>query len=549
MPTIQCSFTDLKQLYGEKLSLDEVKEGLIAAKAELEQCDNDILTIKLGDTNQPYLWSVEGLVRFLRHFRGIEHGIPKIRLAKTKNMIVVDQKLTTIRPIIAAFTAKGKPLTDYLIKQLIQMQEKIGEGFGRRRQKVAIGIYPSRKITFPLRYYAADPEKTAFIPLDGTTKENLRRITEYHPKGNEYSWILKDAKYYPILEDASSNILSFPPIINSENTGRVTVGDDSLFFEATGTDHSSVQLVATIFAYALAERGFSVEQVTIKYQHKEEDTPVLKEEYVTITPEHIKALLGIELKKNEIVALLKNAQYDVTGNKVKIPPYRGDVLHMVDIIEDIGIMYGYNKISPLPLTTYTIGSVLPKIQAIEKFRELLIGLGYQEVLSPVLSSKDILCHKMNTPDKGTVEIDNVMSQTYSAVRTWLLPVLLEMLAKNKHADYPQMVFEQGIVTKHADETCVDSEHLAVLSCHNTAEYTEMRQVLDHMFLSMGLKYAIIPADYPAFISGRSGDIIINKKKIGFIGEINPSVLENIGLDMPAAGMELDLSALQKSNPL
>ncbi len=543
MPTIQCSFTDLKDLYGKKCSLDELRQWLPAAKAELEHYDEktDTLTIKLGDTNQPYLWSVEGITRFLRHYQGNERGIPRIKMMKTKNIISVDPKLHSIRPVIAAFIAKGKPFTNYLLKQFIQMQEKIADGFGRRRQKVAIGMYPSSKISFPLRYYAADPEKTSFVPLDGT-KENLRRILAYHPKGKEYAWILQDAKQYPLLEDARRQIISFPPITNAEDTGRINIGDSSIFFEATGTDHAAVNLVTTIFAYAFAERGFSLQQVSVKYHDKTENTPLLKEEAVAITPEQVAAYLGIQLKKSEIKTLLERAQYDVL-EKVKIPPYRGDILHPVDVIEDIGIMYGYDKIEPLPLTTSTVGAALPKIREIEKCRELLLGLGYQEVLSPVLSNKELLCDKMNTPDTGIVEIENFMSQTYSAVRTWILPVLLEMLSKNKHVDYPQRVFEQGIVTRRVGDMCNDEEHLAVVYCNTIADYTEMKQVMDYLFSMLGARCSITSAEHPALIPGRVGDILVNRRKVGFLGELSPHVLEKLDITMPAVCMELNLSVL------
>src|SRR3989338_7655583 len=232
MPTIECSFQDLKTLFGKKCSIDELKELMRAAKGEVEKYDEktDMITLGLGDTNQPYLWSVEGVARFLRHYVGAEKGFEELKTTKNTNQINVDSKLEEIRPYIAAFTAKGKPIDEYMLKQLIQLQEKIADGFGRKRQKIAIGIYPLKKITFPILYKAADPEKTSFRPLDGNP-DNLRRILEYNPKGKEYAWILKDAKLYPILEDAKGNVLSFPPIINSYDTGRIEAGDSEFFFE------------------------------------------------------------------------------------------------------------------------------------------------------------------------------------------------------------------------------------------------------------------------------------------------------------------------------
>lgn len=546
MPTIQCSFEDVKVLLGKKCSREELQEGLRAAKATLEGYDatTDLLTIALGDTNQPYLWSAEGLARFLRHYWAQDKGIPKLTVKKTNNMLHVDPKLASIRPYIAAFTAKGKPITDYLLKQLIQLQEKLAENFGRRRQKLALGLYPSKKIQFPLSYRAVDPETTAFIPLETTKKENLRRILEYNPKGKEYGWILKDLEHYPILEDAKQHILSFPPIINSHDTGKISVGDNDLFFEATGTDYATVQLATIIFAYALADRGFQIHQVLVAYKKGTEITPSIKEEKVSVTPEMIAKHLGLQLKKHEIKELLERAQYACVGNKVCIPPYRNDILHPVDVIEDIGIMYGYDRIEPLPLTTYTVGEAAPKQHHLYLFRDLLTGAGFQEIVSPILSNKELLYQKMNAPDQGTVEIENSMSHTYSAVRTWLLPLLLDVAARNKHVDYPHHIFEQGLVTIRTNDSVVDKEKISALAVHHMADYTEMRQLLDHIFSALGISFSVSPLEHPSCIPGRAGKIIVQKQNIGFLGELHPLVLEKFGLESPAVGIELDLSFLE-----
>ena len=94
-------------------------------------------------------------------------------------------------------------------------------------------------------------------------------------------------------------------------------------------------------------------------------------------------------------------------------------------------------------------------------REIAISSGFQEILSPVLSSRKNMQEKMDLPDSSDiVEIENVMSETYSAVRNRLAPVLLEVLSKNKHNDFPQKIFEEGVVNIREGRAVIQRERIA-----------------------------------------------------------------------------------------
>lgn len=542
MPTITFSLKDLENLVGRKIPLEKLKELLEYAKGELEKGEEGEVTVELNDTNQPYLWSVEGLARLLKGVLGVEKGIPKIKVEKSGNKLLVEKGVRKVRPYIGALVAKGKKIDNYFLKQIIQLQEKLCENFGRRREKVAIGVYPLKRIKFPIHYKAVRPESVKFVPLDFRKEMTLGEILEEHPKGKDYAWILKGKKGYPLLVDDGGRVLSFPPIINSEETGRLEAGDTELFFEATGTDFKAVSLAANIFAYALHERGFKIESVTIIDGQKKIITPVLEKEKIRIKKEQIKQLLGLELNEQEIKNLLEKARFGFDNYLIEIPSYRQDILHAFDVVEDIGIMHGYGRIKELPLTSYTVGGTFPKISLINKLRDLAAGLGYQEVFSPVLSSKEVLFGKMNFKEK-LVEIKNFMSETYSCVRSWLLPILLEVLSKNKHQDYPQKIFEQGLVTVRKGGQVEDKETLALVSCHEKADFTEAKQILDSLLRGLGLECSVKEGEHSSFIPGRAGDILIRGKKAGIVGEISPAVLSNWGLTLPAAGFELDLEII------
>ncbi len=547
MPTITFSFKDLEKLVGRKLTVKQFSEIIEKAKGELNNYDEKIdeVTISLDDTNLPYLWSGEGIARFVRLATGLQKGIPALEVNKSSYELNVDKSVAKIRPYITAFVAKGHQVDDYLIKQMIQLQEKLSEQYGTKRKKLAIGIYPYKKIHFPITYKATEPESVAFVPLDFKIGMTQKEILEEHPKGKEYAYILEGAETYPLLVDAENKVLSFPPIINSEETGKVSENEDELFFEATGTDENAANLACNIFAQALSERGFKIYSVKIKYPENAVVTPRLKQETKKLNKENIRKLLGIELKDKELKQLLEQAGYifDAKKSIVKIPCYRQDILHEVDVIEDVAIAYGYENIKELPLTTYTPGKTFELTKFIDKTRELAAGLGYQEVFSPILSNKNLMHEQMNIKDAGTIEIRNPMSETYSAVRSWLIPVLLEVLSKNKHVEYPQKIFEQGLVSVKKDEKTYDYERISILSCNAQADYTEIRQITDYLFRSFGIKYSIQDTDHNSFILGRAGRLVVNGIKVGYLGEIHPTVLSNFKLEMPVAALEINLTEL------
>jgi phenylalanyl-tRNA synthetase beta chain len=542
MPTITCNTDDLYSLIGKKLDEKKLLELLDIAKAELESPYGKEITIKYNDTNQPYLWSVEGLARLFRCYLGINKKLPELNLKKGKDKVIYDRKLSSIRPYIACFTATGKKIDEKLLKQLIQLQEKLAESFGKKRQKISIGIYPLRGITFPLQCKAVNPTEE-FTPLDFHEPITLKQTLEKHPKGKEYGHILEGSKVYPVFVDANKNILSLIPIINSEQTGRVKVGDDAILFDTTGTDENAVNLVANIFAYALSDRGFEIQSLTIEYPAKKVQTPTNKPNTIKVKEEEIGKILGVNLKTSEIQQFTSKMGLEYKSGTFTIPPYRADIMHSVDVMEDVAIAYGYNNFEALPLTSYTIGAALPEQNAIDSWRTFFVGLEHQEVMSAVLSNKELLYEKMNSKDKGTIEILNPVSSTYNCVRTWILPILLDFLSKNKHYDYPQKAFEQGIVSVRNKNTITDEQHISSVSSHSGATFTEIKQAIEFCIRNSGLVAQFEELEHPSFISGRAARIMVNKKEIGICGEIHPAVLEKFGIQMPTVGCEINLNNL------
>lgn len=548
MPSISFFFDDLCGLVGKKLGEAELVSLLDKAKAELDSKLSAEITVKYNDTNQPYLWSVEGLARHMRASLGKEKGAARIALEKSSLQLSVDRSVESVRPFIACFVAKGPALSEYVLGQLIQMQEKLADNFGRKREKVAIGLFPAGKVSWPLEYRAVEPKSVAFVPLGMVKQLTLGETLERHPKGKEFGHLLADAKKYPVVFDAKGRVVTLPPVVNSEEFGKLSAGDSEIACEVTGTDESAVNLVSSIFAFALADRGFKIHPVKIRYAKRIVQTPRVEPYDFRFDTAQVEALLGLEFSEGQLRDLLGRAQYDYQGNgRVKCPAYRGDLMHAVDVIEDIAIMYGYENISPLPLTSFTVGGLRAGEGVISAVRDLWRGFGYQEVFSPVLSNKQLLYDKMQADDMGTVEIENVMSSTYSCIRSWIVPILMDVLSKNRHVEYPQRLMEEGLVARREKDKVWDARQVAAVSAHAQASFTEMRQHVEGVMRGLGLECSFKEMDEgctkSSFIPGRAAFVFVKGACIGFVGEIHPVVLEKFGLQVPVVACELGLDSL------
>lgn len=540
MPTITFSYNDFQKFLGKKLPIEEFGELLLMyAKAELKSGKSDEVTVELDDTNQPYTWCVEGLARLFKGIIGIRKGAAELALHKSSYSIEADDSVKKVRPYIAAFVAKGRKIDDYLLKQIIQMQDKFDSGYGRRRQKVSIGLYSYKRISFPVHYKAVSPESAKFVPLGFEKEMNLRQILEQHPKGKEHGWILKGHPEYPLLLDSKGEILSFPPIINSNFTGKLEVGDSELLFEATGPDEESLNLAASIFAQNLQERGFGIYSVTIKYKGRTVISPAAKKEKVKVSAREVEELTGLKLTEQEIKSLLLKAGYSFAGGYALVPHYRADIMHPVDVIEDVAIAYGFDRIAEEKLASYTVGQKDKALSATNPLRKAAEGMGFQEIFSHILTDKSAL------QGENIIELQNSMSETYSAVRNSLLPQLLDVLSKNKHSDYPQKIFEEGIIAAREGNRVREWRSMAMVSAHSKADFTEMKQYISSLFAAAAARFEIRPAEHPIFIKGRAGSIIVDGKTVGLMGEISPAVLSKWGIEMPAVAAEISPGFLLK----
>jgi phenylalanyl-tRNA synthetase beta chain len=402
----------------------------------------------------------------------------------------------------------------------------------------------------------AGPDEVSFVPLEGDRALSLREILDQHPKGIEYGHIVREYSKMPILLDSKGKVLSFPPIINSNDLGRVTPETKHILVEITGTSEETISSALTILTTCLADRGAEISSSIIHYPFgmvRTVTTPDFSERVVKVPFEEVKTLIGLNLTKSQVVKLLRRARYDVKTDSgkymnVRVPCYRLDILHPVDIIEDIAIAYGLNRVEPRWPSDLTIGGLTPKERFSDTVRDLMIGLGFQEVLSFMLSNPEKLFTKMNREIGRAVEIANPKVTTMTCLRSWLMPSLMDFLSNNTHVEYPQRLFEVGdyIDWDPAQPTRTrDVRELACVSAHSRANFTEMKSYVEPLMTNLGFDFSVKPIEHPSFLQGRVGSILIGEGEVGIMGEVHPQVIENWKLQNPVAAMELDLDRLFK----
>ena len=209
-----------------------------------------------------------------------ESAAAKSQKADGGKRVIVDKNLKSIRPYIAAFVASGPALDEPGLIDLIQMQEKLCGNYGRKRLSIAMGVYRSGQIKYPIHYIAAHPDKTRFTPLGMEKELSLRSILTEHPKGIEFGGIISEFKQFPYLKDGNGKALSMPPIINSAQLGAVEVGDTDLFIELTGTEIDTLLLACSITTMGLMAQLLPIMAAPFQFATQENRWASLVQPYI-----------------------------------------------------------------------------------------------------------------------------------------------------------------------------------------------------------------------------------------------------------------------------
>lgn len=532
---------------------EEMQNRIAMFGTPIEKIEGDEIQIEVFP-NRPDLLSYHGFKRAFLAFLGKKTGLKSYKINKPeKNYLVkVDSSVRDVRPYTVCAIIKGLNLNDEKIKELIEIQEKLHVTIGRKRKKVAIGIYPLEKINLPLTFKAVEPDKIRFVPLESERELSGLEILQKHPTGKEYAHLLSGKTKFPVFVDSSSKVLSMPPIINSQHTGKVTEKTKDVFVECSGSDQGTLKLCLNILVTSMAEMGGRIYQMEISSGlRSKETTPNLSSRKMNISLENTNKLLGLDIKEKELKGLLEKMEYNYSKGIVEIPSWRTDILHEVDLIEDVAIAYGYENFVPEIPEISTIGAENPSETLKRKLSQILQGLGFLEVSNYHLTTKKDQSEKMNVSEKKQEFTEITESKTeYGMLRENLSHYLMKNLSENIDAEYPQRIFEIGRIFDVDEKGQISEKEMLALAIA-PGNFTEVKQVLQYLLKMIGKEKEFSEKEPEQssspewFIEGRTEEISFKKKHMGFLGEVHPKILKNWKIKMPVALFEISVDDLLK----
>ena len=540
MPVVELSYTRLQKLVG-KVTKKQISESLPFLGLDIESEDKDLVRIEYSP-NRPDYSTDFGIALGLQGLLGIKTGAIKLKIKKSnKYPISVKPQVSKIRPFVTGIVAKNGHIDDQILEQLIQMQEDLHVGIGRKRTKSSIGIHDLDKISFPLVYTTTN-RNTKFIPLKSTAENTISEILEQTDVGKDYGHILGNSTNVPIIFDSNGNTISLPPIINAAIT-TVTTKTKNLFVEVTGINKEDAEDMLSVVATILDSAGFALESV--KISGAKNSSPKLDQKKMTVSTSLINQILGLNLNTSKILSSLKKSRLDATSKGKNIictvPAYRFDIFGPMDLVEEVALGYGIQNLEPILTPSQTIGEINPISLQLKSLNQIMIGLGYLEALNSSLTSKRVL---YDMPKRDSTKIISVLdskSQEHTILRDSILPGLLENLSRNIHEAYPQKMFETGTVFT-IDDPISEKISFSSISAHKDANFTEIKSILQSALKTgFGITIETKTSSHPTFEAGHCANVIINGKSIGVIGKFDSKIVENYKIRVPVVGFEISLS--------
>jgi phenylalanyl-tRNA synthetase beta chain len=525
MVVVEFAYSDMKKM------VDIPREKMVATLSELGapseyEPEVDKIISELTP-NRPDWYSMEGLARALRAY--LFNELPQYKTRKSDYLVTVDGSVAKIRPFTVCAVVVGLKLNDERIRDMMLLQEKLLATLGRRVKRFGLGLYPLEAIRFPVRYTTMKPADIRYIPLDFDREMDAGDILENHKKGQQYGHLIKGHDKYPVFIDAANKVMALIPIVNSAETGKVGVDTKDLFIEVSGTDMHACKAALNILSCTFADMGGQVLEVTMEYGKERFASPDLHTKKMGLDLKKVNKLLGITLGERQIGALLTKMGYTYAKGKVDVPPYRADVMGLVDIVEDIAIAYGYNNFKASIPDFFSPGSIISTYDAAD---QIMRGMGFMEAKSFVLTNKEKLGRIGST--QGVAEISNPGTVDYTVVRPTLVLDMLDTFRINKMKGLPQRFYEIGIVRDGKKST----NRLAFGLMDKKVEFAHARGFLQTLCFEKGIEFGLTKKSMQLFEPDMSCAVVSGGKEIGIFGRIRKDVLEKMGLDFDVYICEL-----------
>jgi len=592
MPTVSVGKLRLFDAIGQRFTDDEFGQLCFDFGVELDEVtsEKEMMQKEKGDdaasglseeilykidvpANRYDILCLEGIARAFRIYLEKEPMQPlEVIHPKKRIQLFVKKETDPIRPLAVCAVLRNITFTPDRYASFLDLQDKLHQNIGRRRTLIAIGTHDLDTLKAPFSYEAHPQRDIRFKALSEEKEMSVDELFHYYKNVKEnchlkpYLPITENSPVHPVIYDSNRTVLSLPPIINGEHS-KIKLTTRNVFIECTGVDATKLNIVLNMMICMFAQycdKPNSVESCDVIYHDGRKETyPQMAEKLFTARPDYINRLIGIDMAPEKMPNLLNRMQLSTVYNKenqeleVRAPVTRADVLHAVDIVEDVAIAYGYNNIEKTIPKCNTQGKELPVNKLTDSIREIVAQSGFVEVITWVLSNPAENFTKLRKTDQSSaVTLANWKTEDFTICRTSLIPGVLKCLVSNKgRVNLPVRVFEAGDVVIRDSEHEVgarNSRRIAACFAGMSSGFEDIHALLDRVMLQLDVAfkhdnppagkkiYEVKKSNDTTFFPGRSADVFVDGKKVGVFGIVHPEVLKQFDLPYPCSVLELDI---------
>eukprot|EP01127_Copromyxa_protea_P001282 TRINITY_DN11313_c0_g1_i1.p1 TRINITY_DN11313_c0_g1~~TRINITY_DN11313_c0_g1_i1.p1 ORF type:complete len:605 (+),score=156.66 TRINITY_DN11313_c0_g1_i1:45-1859(+) len=600
MPVVTVAKALFLSLLEETYTDDEFSQVCFGLGVELDETiENEAgetieYKIEVG-ANRYDLLCIEGLARAFRYFLGKDKDLPIYKTIQpaTPQKMVINESVLSVRPVVVCAVLRGIKFTPESYDSFIALQEKLHHNICRRRTLASIGTHDLDTVEGPFSYEAIPPSEFKFIPLRQTTEVDGNGMVELLEKDEhlkDFLYMVKDKPAFPVILDAKRRILSVPPIINGEHS-KISLNTKNVFIEVTGTDKTKagivLDMVCTMFSEYCDEK-FVVEQVEVVGNDSSFTPDWSVERTVTVELDYLSRGIGLPVEKESVVEYLHKMQLpsklseDQKSVVVSIPPIRSDILHACDILEDVAIGYGFERILNQAVTPKTVcrGAQQPVEKLSATLSKELALAGWTEILTFSLCSRADNYDKLLKPfDDQGVLVSNACGEDFQMLRTSLYSGLLKTVHHSQNIPLPINLFEISDICLRSNDVDVGAKNqrcLCALRVDTSSGFEKLHGLLDRVMIlnrvlhfldyekwkkyydatvAEGKKieglfydkyYRIVPDQDEVYLPGTCGSLILynattkEEQNLGKIGIVHPQVLGNFKIPNPVCAFHINI---------
>lgn len=553
MPTATLSRARVAALLPEPVSPEAWHDLLFASKAEIESEDGDDLELSVTPDRLDLL-SEGGLALYLQGATGAATGLARGHPAAGASTppLVADDSVDPLRPTIGAVRVRAPGdhgLDAGLLAEAIRFQELLHATIGRNRRAASLGIYPLERFELPVRYALEPITSVRFVPLDATDEISGADFFDRHPMAAAFGAYGRIGDQCLTLRDGRGEILSLPPILNGRGAGEARIGDRELLLESTGLYERTVRDALGLLLVPFVAQRWSVTPVPIEGPRgrRSDGRGLVDPRTIDLPSALVRSVSGVALPSGEVEHRLAKARLGARphagGWAVEVPPWRPDLAAPIDVVEDVVLSAGVRSEDGIVPPSRTQGRRLPEIEMRRRIGAYLLGLGFAMPNTPVLLSERTVA-LLGGP--LPVHLTHPVSAEYAYVRDRLLASHLDVLGRNTRYGYPQRFAEVAPVVVRdpaAEAGAATRYHAGALLASESAGFADAAALVDYLLRLLDVGSVREPSELPGTIPGRAARVRVAGEPVAEIGEIHPRILAELGVPVPVAWAEVDLSAI------